>query len=199
MADPISALEHRPSGFIREVSPEAIRFYVSDLSRIYLPEEFRTKHSDIYDVERWEPENRLGGKFGRFTVRHAQEEEGQPELDDILLMGTTIGLYGLDRRNLMSLRHATLSNGIVDILEARGLAETPVRVKDVDYGATSIILGENGTAQALRVSSKSYDYGRAETEGRQQTCELFERLLAGTVEVINADPEPRPHDRIITK
>lgn len=116
----ISALEHKPSDFVREVSTDAITFYVDELSGIYLPEEFKEAHADRFDVEYWKPEDRLRGKFGRFALKRAEETGDEKPLDGILVMGTTIGLSGLDRDGYMaSLRHFTLDDKIRDILEER--------------------------------------------------------------------------------
>jgi len=87
MPAPISALERTPSDLIREVSPEAIDFYVDGLSGLYLPDEFREEHGDHFSVAYWKAENRLQGKFGRFALRHTQEDSGAEEepLGDILV------------------------------------------------------------------------------------------------------------------
>jgi hypothetical protein len=194
----ISALEHRPHDFIREVSPAAIDFYVEELSGLYLPDDFRQAHGDVHSVERWKPEDRLCGKFGRFALRHAQEEDGQGELDDILLIGTTIGLSGVDRyRRMKSLRHYELEDNARDMLKDRNLTGPPIEIIGVDYGGTSIKFDDNGLPQSIRVEGLSYDFGRAEAEGRQETCKLFERLVGNSVQVINVDPEPKEYEQII--
>jgi len=200
LATPLSALEHQPPDFIREVSPEAISFYADELSGLYLPDDFKEVHSEVFDVAYWKPEERLRGKFGRFALRYAQEEDGQAELNDILFMGTTIGLSGLGRDgNLASLRHYSFQDKVMDVLEERALADERIRIVRADYGSTAIVLGESGTPESLRVGGTSYDFGRAKAEGRQQTCELFERLLSGAIKVINENPEPRERERIISR
>jgi hypothetical protein len=198
VASPISALEHEPHDFIREVSPEAISFYVDEISGIYLPDEFMQQHAEVFDVRFWKPDDRLRGKFGRFALSHAQEEEEQVALDDILVMGTTIGLSGLDRDGDMgSLRHFSLQNKVRDVLEARDLVGKRIRVDRADYGDTTIVLAEDGSADSLRVGGSSIDFGRAKAEGRQQTCNVFEQLLGNAIKVINEDPEPKDYERIV--
>jgi hypothetical protein len=198
MTTPISALEHQPSDFIREASLDAINFYVDKLSGIYLPDDFKQAHGDVYHIKYWKPENRLRGKFGRFALKHVQEEDDQAEIDDILLMGTTIGLSGLGRDGYMeSLRHYSLQDKVREVLEERELVGAPIRIDRADYGDTTIVLGENGDVNAFSAGGSSYDFGRANAEGRQQTCDVFERLLGNAIKVINADPEPKPRDRIV--
>jgi hypothetical protein len=198
MAEPTSALDHEPHELIREVSPEAISFYVDELSGIYLPDDFRQEHDDRTDVKYWKPEDRLLGKFGRFTLRHVQGEGEDEPLDGILLMGTTIGLSGLDRYgDLRSLRHYSFIDTMRDVLEARGLMGQNVAIDRADYGATNIALDGSDIPIRLDVFGSSGDYGRADTEGRRQTCEMFEHLIGPAITVINRDPEPRPRERIV--
>ncbi len=105
-------------------------------------------------------------------------------------MGTTIGLSGLDRHGyLESLRHYSFQDRMRDVLEERDLLGKPIRINRADFGSTTIVLGESGDADALRVGGSSYDFGRADADGRQQTCEVFERLLGNTINVINEEPE----------
>lgn len=195
MAEPISAIEHHPHEYIREVSPDAIAFYVDELSGMYLPEDFRQAHVDAFDVEFWGPEKRLYGKFGRFAVR---SEEGS-EHEDILLMGTTIGMGSLDRGgHLESLRHYHFKDMAEDLaLNARDLDPETWWLEAVDYGGTTISLDALGKPRKFRISGNSIDFGRANAEGREKTCELAATLLSGTVEVVNSDPEPREHEQII--
>lgn len=194
MANPISALEHKPSDFVREVSLDTIIYYSDELSGLFLPDEFRSTHADVINVKNWKPEDRLHGKFGRFALRHT----GDCELNDILVMGTTIGLHGLDRYNNMeSLLHRNLHGRARDILEERGLTDEIIGVDRADYGVTRIELDERGAPKSVSVSGLSIDFGRANAEGRQRTCELFERLLGVSVQVINVDPKPKEHDRIV--
>jgi len=98
MPEPISALDLTPYDLIREVSPEAVNFYVEDLSGLYLPEEFQNEHADVTDVKYWRARERLRGKFGRFTVMQFEEsgeEEREDQLDGILVMGTTSACLAL--------------------------------------------------------------------------------------------------------
>lgn len=200
MSAPISALECEPYDLVREVSPEAINFYVDELSGIYLPDDFKNEHADVRDVEGWKPEDRLDGKFGRWDVRRAREggESKEELLDGILLMGTTIGLSGLDRDGYMTdLRHLVLRSKVRDVLEKRNLLGEKITVNAVDYGHTSIKLDDDGQVEAIRVDDSSFDFGRANTEGRQETCDMFAQLLGDEIQVINADPEPREFDQIV--
>ena len=198
MANPISALKHRSFDFIREVSLDALTFYADGLSGIYLPEDFKQEHGETYGVKYWTADERLNGKFGRITLKYAQEEEPAAELDDILLMGTTIGVHSLDRYNqLESLRHYSFREKLRDVVEARGLLGMKISYAEVDYGDTRIMLGESGAPERLEVSGNSFDFGRANTEGRQQTCDLFQRILGSTIEIVNSYPEPNKNERII--
>lgn len=199
MSTPISALEQSTTDLIREVSPEAISFYVDELSGIFLPEDFRAEHHDVFDVEFWKPEKRLNGKFGRFTLKHTEGAEVELELDDVLVMGTTIGVGGLDRTGYMhSLRHYALGGLVPAIVQQRGIDWNAVEARAVDYGSTTIVLDAEGQAAAIKVGGDSIDFGRANSAGRQKTCELFEKHLASTsLQIINSDPEPREHERII--
>jgi hypothetical protein len=201
MPEPISALEHEPFDLVREVSPDAISFYVDELSGIYLPEEFKVGRADVLAVKRWKPENRLNGKFGRFTVTlvvEKGEEENEERLDDILVMGTSIGLSGIDRyRSMDSLRHYTLDDMIGSILKGRDIAGPNISVRRADYGST-IIGPASNPGEEIIVGSSSYDFGRASTDGRQETCDLFAQLLGDKTRVVNSDPEPREKDKIIT-
>lgn len=192
----VSALEYQPFDFTREVSPAAITFYVDELRGVYLPNDFRDSHRDVADIKSWQPEDRLHGKFGRFMVKRAQNSE---ECEDILVMGTTMGLSGLDRheRDLSKLRHRVFNDTVRDVLDRRGLLGKSVSIDPVDYGSTGIVVGENGIAGAIEVGRNSYEFGRATAEGRQETCDLFRQLLGNAVEVINKDPEPSADERIM--
>lgn len=197
MAAPISALELRPHDLVREVSLDAINFYVDELSGIYLPDEFKEANADVPDVKYWKSEDRLRGKFGRFTLDHVKGNDDEEQLDGILLMGTTIGLSGLDRyKDMNSLRHYGLKAKVRDVLEARGLLGQHIKVNPVDYGSTRIGLDESGATNTVNVSGNSYDFGRAKAEGRQVTCEMFGRLLGNEIQVLNTDPEPRENEQI---
>jgi hypothetical protein len=194
----ISALENTPDEFVREVSPDAITFYIDELSGIYLPEAFKEAHAGRFDVDYWKPEARLRGKFGRFALKHIEEAGDEEPLDGILVMGTTIGLSGLDRYgDMVSLRHFAFNEKIREILDERDLLGRLIDVKPADYGATTIKLGDSGVAEALSVDGSSGDYGRATAEGRQETCAMFAQLLGNEIQVINVDPEPRPSQRIV--
>jgi hypothetical protein len=196
MCNTLSALDHRPSDFIREVSPEAVGFYVDDLSGISLPETFKTEHADNIDVRFWKPEDRLQGKFGRWAVTRVEDDKEIP-LDDILLMGSTIGLTGFDRYgDLQSLRHVMLLTAVRGVLKNRGLTDEPLGVKAIDYGSTAIHV-EDGEATKLTVGGSSVDFGRADKDVRQRTCEAFGSLLGNHIEVVNLNPEPKDYERII--
>lgn len=193
----ISALEQRTTELMREVSPDAISFYVDELSGIFLPDDFQAEHHELFDVKYWKPEDRLHGKFGRFTLK--QTEGAAVDLDDILIMGTTIGVGGLDRNRYMhSLRHYALGGLVPAIAQQRGVDWYAVEARAVDYGSTAIVLDTEGQASAIKVGEDSIDFGRDDFAGRQKTCELFEKLLASTsLQVINTDPEPREHEHVI--
>jgi len=192
---PISATECIPEDLVREVSPEAITFYVDELSGIYLPDSLKETHADVHSVKYWKPEDRLKGKFGRFSLRPKEGSDEEKALEDILVMGTTISLSGLDEFGRMKrLRHYALS--LREILEERDLLGQ-VSIDAADYGSTLIQLDDNGVAESLGVGGYSVDFGRATAEGRQKTCDLFEQILGDEVQVINAEPEPRNSQRII--
>jgi hypothetical protein len=196
MPNQISALEHRASDFIREVSLDALNFYTDGLIGLYLPDDFKHANADVFDVKYWKVEDRLVGKFGYFALKHLDDE--QAKLEDILVMGTTIGLHGLDNSGDMeSLRHFSLRDGLLSVLKARDLVGEPIRAEAVDYGDTLIKLSEDGTPQSVSIGGTSFDFGRAGTEGRQRTCELFEQLLGQGIDVINSEPEPKERQRII--
>ncbi len=115
-------------------------------------------------------------------------------------MGTTIGLNSLDRRGyFLGLRHSNLRKALRAVAESRGLIGQPIDVTPVDYGRTNILLDSDAIVRGLMVSGKSIDYGRADIEGRQATCHLFEELLHKEIVVINGEPDPRPYDQIIGK
>jgi hypothetical protein len=200
MPHAVSALELEPHDLIREVSRDAINYYVDELSGIHLPDDFKEKYAETYAVKFWKPEDRLRGKFGRFVLQSAQEESvGDEEpLGDILLMGSTIGLRGLDGNYMLDLRHYEFLRKARQILEARDLPDEDIKLQDVDYGSTSIKLRDDGKVAAIRVGGSSMDYGRAGKEGRRETCEAFERLLGNEIEVINSEPEPREHQKIVS-
>lgn len=201
MTTPLSALDQAPVDLIREVSSEAISFYVDELSGIYLPEDFRTEHSDAFDVECWDPQNRLRGKFGRFIVRDAEQQdlEARTEYEDVLLMCTTIGVGALSRDGFFqSIRHHGFRSMVPEVLEGRGIDWKKVEIKPVDFGSTKIVVDDNQRASELQILGGSIDYGRADTAGRFKTCELFERRLTDTsIEVANEEPEPREHQQIL--
>lgn len=202
MVDKLSAPEHSPSDFIREVTPEALEFYVDELSGLHLPEDF---DPDTFAAKTWDVKKRLSGKFGRFTVANAEDPE--TKYDDVLLMGTTVGLGKVDRVGMLSsLYHYNLHDAVWGVLQSRDIIDEisndairSLRVDAVDYGSTHIRLGRAGRAEALLVGSSSMDFGRADTEGRQATCVAFETLLENVVEVINSDPEPREREQLIRK
>ncbi len=198
MDSPVSAILHEPSDFVREVSADAIKFYVNGLSKIYLPDGFKQANAGVLDVECWKPEDRLCGKFGRFALLHAVEG-AQAQLDDILMMGTTIGLSGVSHYGLCmaSLRHNRLEAQALHILRSRGL-DKGISVEPADYGSTTIVLDKSGKPQSVVVDGSSVEFGRANTEGRERTCELFRRLLGGDIGVDNAEPSPREFGRIIS-
>lgn len=201
MIQPASAIEHQPEEFMREVSPEAIRFYVEELRSLRLPLDFRAQHACNEYLGGWDTEDRLKGKFGRFTVKAVGDDVEPKELEDVLVMGTTIGLGELDGTGryarLRSLRHYSLFDAAEKVLMARGLEDVELELNEVDFGFTTIRLNPNGVAKQIVVSAESVDFGRADAEGRLQTCQLFSKLLGDQVAVVNLDPAPDRHSLII--
>jgi hypothetical protein len=195
---PISALERTPYDLIREVSPDAIRFYVDELRGIYLPEDFKQAYADVLEVKFWTPQDRLKGKFGRFAVKLV-ESGGELPADGILAMGPVIGLSGLanDGRGMDRLRHSTLDEKAQAILKERGLPGADAILNRADYGSTAILLNSDGLVQAIALSSASLEFGRADTDGRRETCDMFKRLLRNEIEVMNIGPGPDGPERII--
>lgn len=107
-------------------------------------------------------------------------------------------MHGLNHRNnLSSLRHYDLFEKLRMIIAERGLIDTGIEVQQADFGSTTITLNEDSTVSSLKVSGYSIDFGRADTEGRQQTCELFESRIGKAVEVVNLDPSPGEREKII--
>ncbi len=150
MAEHISALELTPAQLIREVSPDAVEFYVNGLSGIYLPQDVLDEHAGSFDVKYWKPDDRLRGKFGRFVVRQSNEDDPntRKKIDDILLMGTTIGVGDLDlREKFACLRHYEFSGPLQTLLLEREYARNEVIVSSVDYGDVGILLAQNGQTE----------------------------------------------------
>lgn len=196
--DALSALDFQPIDLTREVSSGAIDFYVDELSGIYLPDAFKAEHQGVSDVKYWEPEHRLMGKFGRYALTGAKEDGSTVELDDILVMGTTIGVSGVDDRGYMSsLRHRGLRETARSVFADRDTDGLTVESKDADYGSTTILVGDNGAAEAIVVSAASLDFGRADAEGRERTCALFRQALGSSIEIINEEPDPTSRGRIL--
>ena len=195
----ISALDVTTYGLIREVSVEALDFYANGLSGLYLPEDFKESHKDSYDVERWDLQQRLRGKFGRFVLKQG-DEDSEPTHEDevVLLMGSTIGVDLIDSRgNMQSLRHFEFRQKLFDVFRSRGLDGDDFAVGRVDYGSTSIVLDVNGDARAIEVGGRSIDYGRADEVGRLETCELFKKAVGDAIGVVNKDPAPDEWDYVI--
>jgi hypothetical protein len=179
---PINASEYSPDDFIHNVTPEAIGFFVHDLAGLYLPDDFVSMNPDGIGVSSWNIDNRLLGSFARYQVE---------DHDDVLLMGTTIGLPNADNSDLDKLRHYEFSYALVGLNP-----DTMSRsAKAVDYGRTLIKISQDGTTE-VRVSGCSADYGRANPEVRQSTCKLFSARLPG-IQVVNVDPVPKEYDKII--
>lgn len=197
MAERISALDHRPEDFIREVSVEALSFYADDLSGLFIPEDFKVKNN-VYAVKRWHINQRLLGKFGRFALSEDSEDK-LVEVEEVMLMGSTIGLDRLSRStdNFLSLDHYQLELAVPDVVRARGLQDRVGLSSALDFGITSIGLDDEGVPNSLLVFGKSSTYGRADAEGRQLTVDLMAKLLGESVEVINCEPEPDPNERIL--
>lgn len=195
----ISALDVTTFGLIREVSVEALDFYANGLSGLYLPEDFKEAHDDSFDVKYWDVQKRLRGKFGRFVLKLEDKDSSVgDEVEEVLLMGPTIGVDLIDSRgNMQSLRHFEFRPKLFDVFRTRGLDVGDYEVFREDYGSTTILLGDNGEARALEVGGRSIDYGRADKQGRQATCDLFSKLLNKSIDVINLDPEPSEHDYVI--
>lgn len=182
MANRISALECIPSELIREVSLEAVELYVEGLSGLYLPDSTRQEHLDSSDIRNWKPEDRLRCKFARFAISRSAEK-----LKDVLLMGSTVKVGRVDQHGgLDILRHYEFQGKLLrNILEKRGDADHDVAVRSVDYGNVRIELGPDEQAKKVVVSGRSIDYGSADTDGRKETCELFQDLLGTTILVEN--------------
>lgn len=201
MIQPTSAIEHQPEEFMREVSPEAIRFYVEELRSLRLPLDFRAEHACNEYLGGWDTEDRLKGKFGRFTLEAIDKDVDPDKLADVLVMGTTIGLGALDGTGryarLRSLRHYSLFDAAEKVLMARGLEDVELELNEVDFGSTTIRLNPNSVAKQIVVSAESIDFGRADAEGRLQTCQLFSKLLGDQIAVVSLDPAPDRHSLII--
>ncbi len=189
MTERISALDHRPIDFVREVSPDALDFYVKGLRGLYMPES---------EQRFLDPSDRLHGKFGRYVLANSETSE---TFREILLMGTVVTLGPKAYGAIDSLLHFQIRSALINMVR-RGEVEhvpegVPIDVQHVDYGQTQIILGKDDQLQSVLVSGASFEFGRASEEGRQQTCELFDSLLEGTVTVVNANPTPETYDDII--
>jgi hypothetical protein len=198
LALPISALNHKPTDFIREVSPEAITFYIDDMSGLYLPDEFKQEYWAQLNVKNGKLEERLHGKFGRFVIGHI-ENDGKYKEKDVMLMGTTIGLSTSSRNGeLEYLRHRNLYETVIKLIEEQGMLSDLMKVDPADFGSTSIITTARGSAESIYIGGSSMDFGRAAAEGRQQTCELFQKLLGDTIKVVNVEPELMSTQQLIT-
>ncbi len=197
MTRPISALKSRPEDLIREVTPDAITYYADELSGLFLPEDFVSDHKDNTDVMRWNSRDRLRGKFGRFTITGVKQQD--QEFDDVLLMGTTIGVHAIDMDGyLTSLRHYAFLGLVSEIIEKRDINPRDVHTRAADYGSTILAADQDGQIQQILVRGRSIDFGRAGVDGRQKTCELFDKQLAGTlIAVANSDPIPRQYEIVI--
>ncbi len=201
----ISALEvGHPTEFVREVEEGVLDYYVHDLNGLYLPDDFRAEHDDDYSVKYWKPEDRLLGKFGRFVIsRYTYNDGGEPLIDGnfapvgIIVMGTTIGLGS----SMNSLRHCDLATMALDFFKSRSNDQANMRYQAIacDYGSTRIELNEAGDPTSVSVYRKSYDFGRADTDGRSETCRLFQALLGDSIEVVNSNPDPEENDEIIPR
>jgi hypothetical protein len=202
----ISALEVRhPTEFVREVEEGVLDYYVHGLNGLYLPDDFRAEHANDYGVEYWKPRDRLLGKFGRFVIsKYTYNDEEEPLIDDeftpvdIIVMGTTIGLgYNEYRRRMNCLVHYDLGREALIFFKSRSNDQANMGYRAIDYGSTEIKLNEAGEPASVSIYSQSYDFGRADTDGRSETCRLFQVLLGGAIKVVNVDPQPRVTDQII--
>ncbi len=198
MSMPINAFDHEPSDFIRDVSLEALGFYVTELEGLYIPEGSEAEHKDSIDLRRWEPSKRTAGKFGRFVLGVFNENGEMAEIEeDILVMGTTIPLGEPSGRGSMSeLLHVMLEAFVYRRLSAEGCFAEGRSYAAVDYGATRITVTGEGV-EGIRVGASSFNLGRADEQGRSRTIELFNERLDG-LDVDNTDPVPRQQKRIIS-
>lgn len=189
----ISALDCRTSDLIKEVSHDALNFYVHELDSLYLPEDFIAEHGEVFDVVHWSKQNRLKGKFGRFVVNLENETK-----QDILLMGATVGvdMIGPDGC-LQSLRHFELRHELEHVLHKRGFGNQDYDVDREDYGSTKIETDSSGKPKLIIVGGRSIDYGRANEVGRGETCRQFSKILGSDVVVINSDPVPLDYEYVI--
>ncbi len=197
----ISALESEPEDHIRRVEPGVLSYYVNDLSGLYLPDSFTSEHINNPSVNCWKPEDRLHGKFGRFIAqRYISFGRPDPAFNPIqvILMGTTIDLgYDEHLRRMSSLRHYVLDSKVMGIIRDSAGEDGRLGFESVDYGSTTIKLDKDGEPVAVDVYGQSFDFGRADTEGRRETCELFQALLGDSIQVVNVNPEPIVTDQII--
>ncbi|MBP9738290.1 hypothetical protein KBD20_01235 [Candidatus Saccharibacteria bacterium] len=191
-----SALDFEPTDLVREVSTEAIEYYAAELGGLYLPDEFVLRNKNVYGVKNWNPRDRLSGKFGRFIVGC---DDDSFEDTDIIMIGTTIGLGGFDRDyGMRSLRHYEFRDSLYATLVKRGLSDSDsLHTHAVDYGAIYITLGKQRKPESVAVYGQSLDYGRADSAGRQLTCEIFQTIVGEGIEVVNQEPTPRERQYII--
>jgi hypothetical protein len=204
----ISALEvGHPTEVVREVEKGVLDYYAHGLSGLYLPDDFKVRHPNAYDVKSWKPEDRLLGKFGRFVIsKYTYNDEEEPLIDDeftpvdIIVMGTTIGLGSRVRYGEMShLIHYDLGEmALAFSKNKKNNRKADIVCIPADYGLTRIGLDEQGNPQTLLVIAKSFDFGRASTEERDRTCKLFQELLGDSIKVVNGTPEPIADDKIIS-
>lgn len=196
----ISALDVTTYDLIREVSVEALDYYANGLSGLHLPEAFKKANETSFDIQHWDVQKRLHGKFGRFVLKQEDEDGSDADAreESVLLMGSTIGVDLIDSRgNMQNLRHFEFRHKLFEVFRSRGLDGSNFAVDRVDYGSTRIELGDDGAVCSVDVGGRSIDYGRADELGRQETCELFKKAVGDAIDLVNKDPVPDEWDYVI--
>ncbi len=194
MAEHISALTKWPIDCVRQVTTGVLDFFVDELSGLYLPDDFTERFRGNSFVEGWNVADRLGGKFGRFTlVGEVPPGVDVSDVREIIIMGTTLPLG----RNLGQLRHHSLPQFLYPVLKKQNLLDNKLDYEVTDYGDTEIVVDERNVPQELRVFSQSADFGRADADGRERTCEVLRSILA-PLAVMNVELEPSRYSKIIS-
>ena len=193
MAEHISALTKWPIDCVRQVTPGVLGFYVDELSGLYLPDDFTERFRGNNFVEGWDVADRLKGKFGRFTLSgEVPSDVDVSDIEEIIIMGTTLPLG----KELNQLRHRSLPQLLYPILKNRDLLGRGLSYEKTDYGDTEIVVDGRNVPQELRVFSESADFGRADADGRERTCEVLRSILA-PLAVMNVELEPSRYSKII--
>lgn len=198
----INAEHVEPIELGHEVSRGAIRFFADGLSGIYLPDRYKDQGPDDYS------KGRLTGIFGRFSLDHfndspKDERIGEPDIKDILLMGSTIELPIWDHvasaKGTVKFGEKDFGPLLAGAMEDRDLLRQSdlIRPERADFGTTEIVLDEYGAPKELIISGASELLGRADTQGREQTVEMFQQTLGDSINVVNADPSPGAQDMLI--